>query len=115
MVEIDAELIGRLRDHFPVEVGQLFQKPDVLQKRGLRGPAVWMLTLSLTGAPVAWVRWGRLGLSIIVGSIKSVSYAPRRRGFFGEDGGQPGQREFANYHAEIPAVEAGPCPPGRRP
>jgi hypothetical protein len=33
---------------------------------GPRGPAVWMLRLSETGAPVAWVRSGRVGFSLIV-------------------------------------------------
>src|SRR5580698_6502122 len=60
---------------------------------GPRGPAVSMLTLSLTGAPVAWVKWGRVGLSIIVGSIRLVSTRRGGAAFFGEDGGQLGQRD----------------------
>jgi hypothetical protein len=45
-----------LRDHLAVEMRQLLDQPDILQQRWPRGPAVMMLVLSATGAPVAFVK-----------------------------------------------------------
>src|SRR5258707_9664197 len=42
-----------LRDHLPVEMRQLLDQPYILEQRRPRGPAVMMLVLSATGAPVA--------------------------------------------------------------
>jgi hypothetical protein len=43
---------------------QLLRIEASCRRAGPRGPAVWMLRLSLTGAPVAWVRCG-LAFSVI--------------------------------------------------
>src|SRR5712664_1929021 len=55
-----------LRDHFAGEMGQSFSISQTSCSRaGPRGPAVWMLKLSVTGVPDAWARGGLLDLSFI--------------------------------------------------
>src|ERR1700722_3364946 len=70
---------------------------------GPRRPAVWMLRLSLTGVPVAWVRNG--GLSVMERSFEGV--VPRPRGWHAVSGKDrstaPGGT--ADDRAEVAAME----------
>ena len=76
-----------LWDHFQLEVCQLFQKPDVLQKRGAGQPGRLDVGVVADGSA------GRMG-QIRASRLVDHRYARRRRRFFGEDGGQPGQRDL---------------------
>ena len=57
--------------------------------------------------PVAWVRWGRVALSIITSSFTSASYAPWRRRFFDYDWPQPGQRDSRITLQKFPRWKCG--------
>jgi hypothetical protein len=47
-------------NHLAGEMGELLDQPTSCNSAGPRGPAVWMLRLSVTGVPEAWASGGRL-------------------------------------------------------
>src|SRR6266851_5480576 len=72
---------------------------------GPRRPAVWMFRLSLTGAPVAWVRYG--GLSVIGRSLDGAllrrADRPSSAVLWGDGSAAPGGA--ADHAAEVAAME----------
>jgi hypothetical protein len=54
-----------LGDHLVGEMGSFSMSQTSCSKAGPRGPAVWMLILSVTGVPDAWANGGRLDWSFM--------------------------------------------------